>query len=198
MPRFEPHPDRRTAVVTGASSGHGAAIAARLAAAGHPVVVGARRVDRLEELAAKIAADGGEAVAVALDLTDPDSIADFARRAEDELGPIEIVVSNAGDVQPITTLADPVEFHRQMQVNLLGAQALVHEIVPAMVARKRGAILNVSSGFGLVSMPMFAAYDKAANGALARMMVRELGLLEDGKTAMQKEAGEFSPQRPVR
>ena len=64
MPRFEPHPDRRTAVVTGASSGHGAAIAARLAAAGHPVVVGARRVDRLEELAAKIAADGGEAVAV--------------------------------------------------------------------------------------------------------------------------------------
>ena len=52
MPRFEPHPDRRTAVVTGASSGHGAAIAARLAAAGHPVVVGARRVDppgRIEE-----------------------------------------------------------------------------------------------------------------------------------------------------
>jgi NAD(P)-dependent dehydrogenase (short-subunit alcohol dehydrogenase family) len=175
MPRFEPHPDRRTAVVTGASSGHGAAIAARLAAAGHPVVVGARRVERLEELAAKIVADGGEAVAVALDLTDPDSIADFARRAEDELGPIEIVVSNAGDVQPITTLADPVEFHRQMQVNLLGAQALVHEIVPAMVARRRGDVVFVTSEVAVDPRTHMAAYvaSKAGLEGFARAMAME-------------------------
>ena len=72
MPRFEPHPERRAAVVTGASSGHGLATAQALAAAGHPVVLGARRLDRLEEAAAKIVADGGEAIGVALDLTDDD------------------------------------------------------------------------------------------------------------------------------
>ena len=63
MPRFEPHPDRRAAIVTGAASGIGAATAVALAAAGHPVVLGARRVERLEDLAAKIRADGGEALA---------------------------------------------------------------------------------------------------------------------------------------
>ena len=77
MPRFEPHPDRRPAIVTGASSGIGAATAAALAAAGHPVVLGARRVERLEELAGTIRADGGEALALPLDLTDTDSIATF-------------------------------------------------------------------------------------------------------------------------
>ena len=84
MPRFEPHPDRRPALVTGASSGIGAATARALAAAGHPVVLAARRRDRLEELADSLVDDGGEAVAVPLDLADPASIdacADAARTA---------------------------------------------------------------------------------------------------------------------
>jgi NADP-dependent 3-hydroxy acid dehydrogenase YdfG len=92
MPRFEPHPERRAAVVTGASSGHGLATARALAAAGHPVVLGARRLGRLEEAAAKIVADGGEAIGVALDLTDDASIDAFAAAAQEGLGPIEVVV----------------------------------------------------------------------------------------------------------
>lgn len=175
MPRFEPHPERRAAIVTGASSGHGAAIALRLAAAGHPVVLGARRVDRLAELAAKIVADGGEALALALDLTDGESIATFARRAEAQMGPIEILVSNAGDVQPITTLADPAEFTRQLQVNLLGAQALVHAVVPAMVGRRRGDVVFVTSEVAEEPRTHMAAYvaSKAGLEGYARAMAME-------------------------
>jgi NADP-dependent 3-hydroxy acid dehydrogenase YdfG len=175
MPRFQPHPDRRPAIVTGASSGHGAATASALAAAGHPVVLGARRVERLEELAAKIIAEGGEAVAVRLDLADRDSVTAFARQAEAAVGPIEVLVSNAGDVQPITTLADPTEFTRQLQVNLLGAQALVHELVPPMVARQRGDVVFVSSEVALEPRTHMAAYvaSKAGLEGLARAMAME-------------------------
>lgn len=175
MPRFEPHPQRRTAVVSGASSGIGAATALALAAAGHPVVLGARRVERLEDLAAKIVADGGEASAVPLDLADDASIAAFARRAEDAHGPIEVLVSNAGDVQPLTTLADPAEFARQMQVNLLGAQALVHAVVPDMVRRRRGDVVFVTSEVANQPRTHMAAYvaSKAGLEGLARAMAME-------------------------
>jgi len=175
MPRFEPHPERRAAVVTGASSGHGAAIAVALAQAGHPVVLGACRLDRLEDLAAKIVADGGEASAVELDLTDGDSITTFARRAESELGPIEILLSNAGDVQPLTTVADPAEFARQLQVNLLGAQALAHELVPLMVGRRRGDVVFVTSEVAETPRTHMAAYvaSKAGLEGFARAMAME-------------------------
>ena len=176
MPRFEPHPDRRAAIVTGASSGIGAATASALAAAGHPVVLGARRVDRCEELAAAIRDAGGEALALPLDLTDGASIVEFARRAESEVGPIEVLVSNAGDVQPITTVgAAPAEFTRQLQVNLLGAQALVHEVVPHMFDRRRGDVVFVTSEVAHTPRTHMAAYvaSKAGLEGFARAMAME-------------------------
>lgn len=176
MPRFDPHPARRAAIVTGASSGIGAATAAALAAAGHPVVLGARRVDRCEDLAAKIRAEGGEAVALELDLIDTASIDAFADAAEAELGPIEILVSNAGDVQPITTVgAAPEEFTRQLQVNLLGAQALVHRVVPHMFERRRGDVVFVTSEVALNPRTHMAAYvaSKAGLEGFAAAMAME-------------------------
>lgn len=176
MPRFDPHPPRRAAIVTGASSGIGAATASALAAAGHPVVLGARRVERCEDLAAKIRADGGEALALPLDLTDAGSIITFAQRAEAELGPIEVLVSNAGDVQPITTVgAAPAEFTRQLQVNLLGAQALVHEVVPHMFDRRRGDVVFVTSEVAHTPRTHMAAYvaSKAGLEGFARAMAME-------------------------
>lgn len=195
MPRFEPHPDPRPAIVTGASSGIGAATALALAAAGHPVALGARRTDRLDDLAAKIVADGGEAIAVALDLTDDASIREFVRRAEDGLGPIEVLVSNAGDVQPITTTADPAEFARQMQVNLLGAQALVHEVVPAMVRRRRGDVVFVTSEVAHSPRTHMAAYvaSKAGLEGFAAAMAMEcegtgvrVGIVRPGPSATEQ------------
>ena len=87
MPRFEPHPQRRTAVVTGASSGIGAATAIALATAGHPVALGARRADKCEELAATIRAGGGEAFAMPLDASDDASVKAFTEGVADGLGP---------------------------------------------------------------------------------------------------------------
>jgi NADP-dependent 3-hydroxy acid dehydrogenase YdfG len=81
-------PDRRPAVVTGASSGIGAATALALGAAGHPVALGARRVDACEKVAAQIRESGGEAVALALDVTDAESGARIAGGASTELGAI--------------------------------------------------------------------------------------------------------------
>src|SRR4051794_39619692 len=119
MPRFAPHPDRRPAIVTGASSGIGAATALALAAAGHPVVLAARRVDRLTELAAKLTAEGAEALALPLDLADPGSIDAFADAAADAFGPLDVVISNAGEVVPFTAMgADPDEFASSVHVNL--------------------------------------------------------------------------------
>lgn len=177
MPRFEPHPERRVAVVTGASSGHGLATARLLAAAGHPVVLAARRLDRLEAAAAEIVAAGGEAVGLALDLTDDASIDDFAEAAQEQLGPIEIVVSNAGDVLPATALGvTPEDFARQVQVNLLGAHRLVHRLGPPMVERRRGDIVFVTSDVVRVPRTYMAAYvtSKHALEGLARAMQMEL------------------------
>jgi NAD(P)-dependent dehydrogenase (short-subunit alcohol dehydrogenase family) len=177
MPRFEAHPERRPAMVTGASSGHGLATAIHLAEAGHPVVLGARRLDRLEDTTAKLRADGHEAVALRLDLADEASIDDFAARAEAELGPIEIVVSNAGDVLPATALGvEASDFVRQVQVNLLGAHRLVQRVARKMVERQRGDIVFVTSDVVRVPRTYMAAYVTSKHGleGLARAMQMEL------------------------
>ncbi len=177
MPRFEAHPDRRPAVVTGASSGIGQAVALELAVRGHPVILGARRVDRCEELAAKIRADGGEAASLPLDLTEGASVDRFATTAESAHGPIEVIVSNAGEVLPQTTLdTAPDDFSRQVQVNLLGAQRLVAGLAPALVERGRGDIVFVTSDVVRVPRPRMAAYvtSKAGLEAMARVLQMEL------------------------
>src|SRR3954465_3616668 len=97
MPRFDPHPTRRPAIVAGASSGIGAATAVELAAHGFPVALGARRVDKCQEIVDKIEADGGEAIALPLDVTDPESVKGFVHQAVEQLGEIEVLVTGAGD-----------------------------------------------------------------------------------------------------
>jgi NADP-dependent 3-hydroxy acid dehydrogenase YdfG len=164
-------------VVTGASSGLGRAIAVALGAAGHPVVLGARRLERCEEAAAEIRAAGGEAVALPLDVQDAASVSAFAKGAVAALGPIEVVVSNAGDVQPATAAgAEPDEFARQVDVNLLGPQRLLHALVPDMVARRRGDVVLVTSEVAVRARPHMAAYvaGKAGLEGLAGALQMEL------------------------
>src|SRR3984893_19115804 len=97
MPRFEPLPERRPAIVAGASSGIGEATAVELAAHGFPVALGARRVDKLDDIVGKIHANGGEAIGFHLDVTDPNSVKSFVAQSVDALGEIEVLVTGAGD-----------------------------------------------------------------------------------------------------
>jgi NAD(P)-dependent dehydrogenase (short-subunit alcohol dehydrogenase family) len=177
MPRFEPHPERRPAVVTGASSGIGAATATALAVAGFPVALGARRADKCEELAERIRKDGGEAFAHALDVADGDSVDAFATAAQNALGPIEVVVSGAGDLDSTRVHElDSDDFLAQIQVHLVGAHRLVSRLVPAMVTRRRGDIVLVSSDVVRSPRTRMGAYVVAKSGVegMARTMQMEL------------------------
>jgi NAD(P)-dependent dehydrogenase (short-subunit alcohol dehydrogenase family) len=177
MPRFAPHPSRRPVLVAGASSGIGAATATLLAASGHPVTLGARRVDRCDEVAASIRAGGGEAIACRLDVADSDSVKGFVAAATEAFGDPEIVVSGAGDLDAsrIHEL-DSETFAAQLQVHLVGAHRLVSHVVPGMVARGRGDIVFVSSDVVRVPRTRMGAYVAAKNGieGMARVMAMEL------------------------
>jgi NADP-dependent 3-hydroxy acid dehydrogenase YdfG len=177
MPRFEPHPQRRASVVAGASSGIGAATAIALATAGHPVALGARRSAQCEELAASIRAGGGEAIALPLDVSDGEAVKSFAATVAEELGPVEILVSCAGDAEvELVHATDSGEFLRQVDVNLVGAHRLVSAIVPGMTSRQRGDVVFVSSDVVRTPRPRMGGYVAAKNGleGMARAMQMEL------------------------
>lgn len=177
MPRFDPHPDRRPALIAGASAGIGAATALALARLGHPVAVGARRVGACEELAAKIRADGGEAAALRLDVTDDESVAGFVSAAEAAHGSAEILVSGAGDlVAGQIHEMDTASFLAQVNVHLAGAQRLIAAVVPGMTDRRRGDVVLVGSDVALRPRPRMGAYapSKAGVTAMAEAMRMEL------------------------
>ena len=170
MPRFAPLPARRPALVAGASSGIGAATAIDLASRGFPVSLGARRVEKLDELVEQIRASGGEAVAFHLDVTDPDSVKAFVSQSVDALGEIEVLVAGAGDtyfgrLHEIST----DQFESQIQVHLIGANRLATAVLPGMVERQRGDVIFVGSDVALRQRPHMGAYG-AAKAALTAMV----------------------------
>jgi NADP-dependent 3-hydroxy acid dehydrogenase YdfG len=159
MSRFIAHPARRPAVVTGASSGIGLATARALAHRGHPVVLGARRLARCEEYALALSKDGGEAHAVALDLADRDSISAFVESAVDVVGPIDILVSCAGQNLPdVTVDARPGAFAGLLAVNVVGAHEMVALVAPGMRERHHGDIVFVTSETVRSPRPLNKAY----------------------------------------
>ena len=176
MSRYE-QPERRPAVITGASSGIGAATALVLGTQGFPVALGARRVEKCEEVAERIRESGGEAVAHPLDLTDDTSVASFAKAVTADLGDVEVVVSNAGAVAPgVIHEVDTARMRSEIDVNLLGAHRLVRAFVPGMVERRRGDLVFVSSDVAVRPRPFMAAYATSKWGleGLAQSMQMEL------------------------
>ena len=170
MPRFDPLPERRPAIVAGASSGIGEATAIELAAHGFPVALGARRVEKLDDIVGKINAEGGEAVGFHLDVTDPNSVKSFVAQSVDALGDIEVLVAGAGDtyfgkLAEITT----DEFESQLQIHLVGANRLAAAVLPGMLDRQRGDLIFVGSDVALRQRPHMGAYG-AAKAALVAMV----------------------------
>jgi clavulanate-9-aldehyde reducatase len=139
----------RKAAVTGASSGIGAATAAALAAEGAAVALGARRKDRLDELAQQIEADGGSAYAFEVDVGDEDAARAFIEGAAEQMGGLDILVNNAGLMLlgPIGG-ADTEEWRRMVDVNLLGLLYCTHAALPLMQQGGGGHIVNLSSVAG--------------------------------------------------
>src|SRR6201996_903035 len=170
MPRFEPLPERRPAIVAGAPSGVGEATAIELASHGFPVALGARRVEKLDEIVAKIRADGGEAVGFHLDVTDPGSVKSFVSQSIDALGEIEVLVAGAGDTY-FGKLADisTDDFESQLQIHLVGANRLAAAVLPGMIERRRGDLIFVGSDVALRQRPHMGAYG-AAKAALVAMV----------------------------
>ncbi len=177
-------PGRRPAVVTGASSGIGAATALSLARAGFPVALGARRTHRLDDVAGQIRSDGGEAFVHSLDLTDDESVSAFAAAARQALGDIEVVVSNAGAVAPgAITEVDAARFTRELDLTVVGAHRLVRAFVPGMQERRRGDVVFISSDTVVRARPFMAAYSSGKWGLEGMVQALQMELEGTGVRA---------------
>jgi NADP-dependent 3-hydroxy acid dehydrogenase YdfG len=155
----------RNAVVTGASSGVGAAIAAAFGRLGWSVAIGARRADRLAATAEAIEAAGGRAVVAHLDVTRADSIEEFYSTAERALGTVDVVVNNAGIGVPgrIHELSIS-EIETELATNLLGSILVTRRALPSMIERRRGDVVFVSSMNSVAPRPFQAGYTAAKAG----------------------------------
>jgi len=153
----------RVALVTGAAQGIGRAIATALAEDGRRVIVGDLRTDAAGEAAAAI---GG--LAVALDVTDSASVAAAVERAEAELGPIEVLVNNAGwdELKPFLD-TDEAFWDRVIDVNFKGALRTTRALLPGMIERGFGRIVNIGSDAGRVGSSLESVYSGAKGGVIA-------------------------------
>ncbi|AUG78341.1 short-chain dehydrogenase [Kitasatospora sp. MMS16-BH015] len=172
----------RTAVVTGAASGMGAATARLFAAQGARVALLARRADRLAELAAKISADGGQALAVPVDVTDQASVNAATMAVHQAYGLVDLVVNNAGVMLPNPVAAGRIdEWTRMVDTNLTGAlriaRAFTADLLGAAAEGRTADLVNVSSIGAHVAFPNYAVYGatKAALTQLSAGLRTELG-----------------------
>ena len=142
-------------VITGASSGIGRATALEMARRGANLVLAARRTERLEEVAAQCRALGVQAVAVTADVSNPDD----CRRLIEAAGDVDVLVNNAGfAVLGTINEIDPAEIRGMMDTNYFGTVHCTRAVLPQMLARSRGTIVNVSSMLGIMGVAGMSAY----------------------------------------
>jgi len=150
----------QVALVTGAGRGVGRAIALALSDAGAAVAICARSADDITRVAGEIAGRGGHALAIRCDVTCRQEVEGMVAQVEAAIGPVDLLVSNAGQFGPVGPLAatDPDEWWHALEVNLRGPLYCARAVLPGMLARGHGRIVNVSSSAGLAAIPMLSAY----------------------------------------
>jgi 2-hydroxycyclohexanecarboxyl-CoA dehydrogenase len=174
----------RVALVSGGARGIGEAIARALAADGLTVVVADLRRDQAEATAAAIREAGGKALGIDVDVTSSDSVAAGLAAAQERVGPIDVLVNNAGwdDLKPFVQ-TDEDFWDRVLEVNFKGALRLTHGVLPGMLERGWGRIINIGSDAGRVGSSLESVYSGAKGGIIAftKTVAREVA--RDGVTA---------------
>jgi NAD(P)-dependent dehydrogenase (short-subunit alcohol dehydrogenase family) len=195
----------RVSLITGAGRGIGRAAALALTDAGFKVVLGARTLSQVEDVASEVGRRGGEAVAARLDVTDPRSVDEFVAAAVDRFGRVDVLVNNAGSnngdengaVGPLGEI-NPGAWWNDVEVNLRGTFLCTHAVLPHMVSGGGGHIVNVVSMAAVMSWPYNSAY-ACSKAAVVRLTdsvaeeVRERGVrvfaLSPGSVDTELRAG---------
>jgi NAD(P)-dependent dehydrogenase (short-subunit alcohol dehydrogenase family) len=208
-PHGERYLEGKTAIVTGGGRGIGRAIALRLASKGAGVLVAARTASQVEQVAEEIVAVGGRAAWVAADVAHESDCARIVEAAESKLGPVSILVNNAGDYGPVKPIEEisAAEWDRVIAVHLRGAFLLTRLVLPGMYARGAGAIVNISSLSAKAAFSWGSPYAAAKAGMLGLTRVTAAESARKGvrvnaicpgpvtETQMSKELGEKLAQR---
>jgi NAD(P)-dependent dehydrogenase (short-subunit alcohol dehydrogenase family) len=168
----------QVALVTGGGRGLGRAFALALAGAGARVAVTARTAGQLTETVEMVERAGGRALAIPGDVAEPGAAARAVGTAESALGPLDILVNNAGVTGPVghDWSVDPGDWWRTFEVNVRGPFLYARAVLPGMLARRRGRIVNISSGAAFSRPPRMAVYSatKAALTQWTRCLAREV------------------------
>jgi NADP-dependent 3-hydroxy acid dehydrogenase YdfG len=149
----------KTVLVTGASRGIGRAVALRLARAGGRIVIAATSVERLAEVKGEIEAEGAEVLASRCDVSRLAECEALAQASLERFGAVDVLVNNAGvGYSGSVVESDPEEVERMVRVNVLGLYYMTHSVLPSMIERGRGDVVNVGSVAAIKYSPNFAVY----------------------------------------
>ena len=159
----------KVVLITGASSGFGEDAARLFAKEGCNVVLAARRVEKMQSIAAAIQSAGGEAFAVAVDVNDRNEVDRMVQTALDRYGRIDILFNNAGfgGVDWFENLKPERHVETMIRVNLVGTMLVTHAVLPTMLERREGHIINMSSVAGLIASPLITTYAASKYGVRA-------------------------------
>lgn len=172
--------DKPVILITGASSGIGAATARLFAQKGYSVILTARRTERLKALAQEIQFAGGQALPVTADMWSLEDIDNLVYTALDTYGQIDVLFNNAGfgRLDWLDNLQPKSDIEAQIDVNLLGVIQLTRAVLPHMIARRQGNIINMASVAGFVATPTYCVYaaSKFAVRGFSEALRREVGI----------------------
>ena len=189
----------RSAIVTGASRGIGAATAKELASQGVAVILAARTFNEIEAIAAEICDAGGKAEALACDVSSYDDVAAAVTRCQEAFGGLDIMVNNAGVIEPIGRLADsdPELWARAADINFKGVYHGLRAAVPVMATRGVGVIVNVSSGAATGVREGWSHYCAAKAAALSLTRCADLECRDQGIRVVGLSPGTVATEMQV-